>query len=106
MSVFFITGAGPHIGKTYATGYLGKQLMEQGVNVITQKLVQTGCDRDIATDIMIHRKIMQMPLQVVDKASESCPFVFPSLRHRLWPHSYKMSVFIPDDLPSQPNNYS
>jgi len=77
MSVFFITGAGPHIGKTYATGYLGKQLMEQGVNVITQKLVQTGCDRDIATDIMIHRKIMQMPLQMVDKASESCPFVFP-----------------------------
>ncbi|PNK59611.1 dethiobiotin synthase [Psychrobacter sp. FDAARGOS_221] len=77
MSVFFITGAGPHIGKTYATGYLGKMLFEHGVNVITQKLVQTGCDEDVATDIRVHRRMMQMPLQLVDKVSESCPFVFP-----------------------------
>lgn len=76
MSVFFITGVDSRIGKTYATGYLAKQLLENGVNVITQKLIETGCDSKIAEDIVTHRHIMQIPLQHVDLQQVSCPFVF------------------------------
>lgn len=76
MSVFFITGVDSRIGKTYATGYLAKQLLENGVNVITQKLIETGCDNSIAEDIITHRHIMQIPLQHVDLQQVSCPFVF------------------------------
>lgn len=76
MSVFFITGVDSHIGKTYATGYLAKHLLENGVNVITQKLIETGCKGNIAEDIITHRHIMQIPLQYVDHQYVSCPFVF------------------------------
>ena len=76
MSVFFITGVDTRIGKTYATGYLAKQLLENGINVITQKLIETGCDGKIAEDIITHRQLMQIPLQPVDHEQVSCPFVF------------------------------
>ena len=45
MSVLFISGIDTDIGKTYATGLLAKALMQEGVNVITQKLVQTGISK-------------------------------------------------------------
>lgn len=76
MSVFFITGIESKIGKTYATGYLAKQLMEHGINVITQKLIETGCDDDISDDIRTHRDIMKISLQNVDNQHISCPYVF------------------------------
>ncbi|HAR76318.1 MAG TPA: dethiobiotin synthase, partial [Psychrobacter sp.] len=59
MSVLFISGIDTDIGKTYATGMIAKALMQQGVNVITQKLVQTGVsinpsngEMNIADDII------------------------------------------------------
>lgn len=76
MSVFFITGIDTRIGKTYATGYLAKHLLENGINVITQKLIETGCEGKIAEDIITHRHLMQMPLQPVDHQQVTCPFVF------------------------------
>ena len=76
MSVFFITGVDTRIGKTYATGYLAKQLLENGINVITQKLIETGCDGKIAEDIITHRQLMQIPLQPVDHDQVNCPFIF------------------------------
>ncbi|STY61014.1 dithiobiotin synthetase [Mannheimia haemolytica] len=53
--VFFITGIDTDIGKTIATGWYAKKLMQQGASVITQKMIQTGC-RGIAEDLLIHRK--------------------------------------------------
>lgn len=76
MSVFFITGIQSNIGKTYATGYLAKQLREHGINAITQKLIETGCEDDISTDIRTHRDIMKVALQHVDYQLTSCPYVF------------------------------
>ena len=81
MSVLFISGIDTDIGKTYATGIIAKALMQQGINVITQKLVQTGVARDlssgkmgIADDIIIHRQLMNLPLQPCDLNFTTCPY--------------------------------
>lgn len=54
--VHFVSGIDTDAGKTIATGWLSKQLLSEGVNVITQKLVQTGCT-DMSDDILTHRRI-------------------------------------------------
>ena len=81
MSVLFISGIDTDIGKTYATGLLAKALMHQGVNVITQKLVQTGVAINpdsgkigIADDIISHRQLMNLPLQPCDLNFTTCPY--------------------------------
>ena len=81
MSVLFVSGIDTDIGKTYATGLLAKALMHQGVNVITQKLVQTGVainqdsgEMGIADDIIIHRQLMNLPLQPSDLNFTTCPY--------------------------------
>ncbi|MGP5336458.1 dethiobiotin synthase [Psychrobacter maritimus] len=81
MSVLFISGIDTDIGKTYATGMIAKALMQQGINVITQKLVQTGvsvnCDTgemNIADDIVTHRQLMDIPLQPCDFDFTTCPY--------------------------------
>ena len=81
MSVLFISGIDTDIGKTYATGLIAKALMQQGINVITQKLVQTGVainlnsgEIGIADDIIIHRQLMGIPLQPCDIDNTTCPY--------------------------------
>ena len=81
MSVLFISGIDTDIGKTYATGMIAKALMQQGVNVITQKLVQTGVsvnsasgEMNIADDIITHRQLMGMAMQPCDIDSTTCPY--------------------------------
>ena len=81
MSVLFISGIDTDIGKTYATGMIAKALMQQGVNVITQKLVQTGVainldngEMNIADDIVTHRQLMGMAMQPCDIDSTTCPY--------------------------------
>lgn len=80
MSVLFVSGIDTDIGKTYATGLLAKALMQQGVNVITQKLVQTGISKQadgelgIADDILSHRQLMGVPLQPYDLDFTTCPY--------------------------------
>lgn len=81
MRVLFISGIDTDIGKTYATGMIAKALMQQGINVITQKLVQTGvsvnCDTgemNIADDIVTHRQLMGMALQPCDFDFTTCPY--------------------------------
>jgi len=79
MSILFISGIDTDIGKTYATGLLAKALMQQGVKVITQKLVQTGIsinpdngEMNIADDIITHRQLMDIPLQLRDLDFTTC----------------------------------
>ena len=81
MSVLFISGIDTDIGKTYATGMIAKALMQQGVNVMTQKLVQTGVainpdsgEMGIADDIITHRQLMGIPLQPCDIDNTTCPY--------------------------------
>ena len=81
MSVLFISGIDTDIGKTYATGMIAKALMQQGINVITQKLVQTGVainpdngEMNIADDIITHRQLMGIALQPCDIDSTTCSY--------------------------------
>lgn len=81
MSVLFISGIDTDIGKTYATGMIARALMQQGVNIITQKLVQTGVsvnsnngEMNIADDIVTHRQLMGMALQPCDFNFTTCPY--------------------------------
>jgi dethiobiotin synthetase len=73
--VVAITGIDTNIGKSVATGLLGRYLLGQGVRVITQKLVQTGCTGP-AEDILAHRHLMGQELQRVDLQGLTCPYVF------------------------------
>lgn len=88
MSVFFISGIDTDIGKTYATAALAQALLQHtqqassnnaansdSKSIITQKLVQTGCE-DIAEDIITHRAMMGIQLQKVDYQGLTCPYVF------------------------------
>jgi len=72
---YFISGIDTDCGKTYITGLLAKQLKESGVNVITSKLVQTGCV-GVAEDIIEHRRLMEIDLFPEDIEGTTCPFVF------------------------------
>lgn len=74
--VLFVSGIDTEIGKTYVTGVLAKTLKEQGHHIITQKLIQTGMinPNSIAPDILVHRQMMAMDIQKVDKAYITCPY--------------------------------
>lgn len=75
MRTYFITGIDTDAGKSVATGMLAKYLLARGVNVITQKLIQTGCV-GVSEDIITHRKLMGIDLQAVDVDFTTCPQVF------------------------------
>ncbi|MBL6957333.1 MAG: AAA family ATPase, partial [Chlorobium phaeobacteroides] len=74
-NVIAIAGIDTGIGKSVATGLLARSLLESGSRVITQKMVQTGC-QDVSEDILLHREIMGVPLQDVDRDGTTCPYVF------------------------------
>ncbi|TXJ08999.1 MAG: ATP-dependent dethiobiotin synthetase BioD [Acinetobacter sp.] len=72
--IYFISGIDTDIGKTVATGVLARQLLDDGVNVITQKLVQTG-NEDFSEDIARHRQIMNKCF-LEDEQGLTAPQVF------------------------------
>ncbi|MCC8037707.1 MAG: dethiobiotin synthase [Bacteroidales bacterium] len=71
----FVTGIDTDAGKSYCTGYIARQMMEQGLRVITLKPVQTGCG-EWADDILTHRRIMGLPLQPRDLDHTTAPIIF------------------------------
>lgn len=73
--VYCITGIDTDIGKTVTVGLLARALRERGVNVITQKAVQTGC-AEISEDIVVHRRLMGIDLLDVDRENLTCPYLF------------------------------
>ncbi len=81
-SVIVISGIDTGIGKTMVTGLLAKALLLHGKNVITQKIVQTGCE-GISDDILEHRRLMSIGLQEVDREGLTCPYLF---RYPASPH--------------------
>ncbi|EXI62413.1 hypothetical protein MHD_09740 [Mannheimia granulomatis] len=74
--VIFIAGIDTDIGKTVATGWHAQKLATQGFSVITQKMVQTGCEQ-ISEDIIAHRNMQGIPLTDDDLQGITCPYVFP-----------------------------
>lgn len=82
--VLFITGIGTDVGKSYATGWLAREMATAGLSVITQKFIQTGCRPDqVSIDIECHRRIQGIPLQTVDKTRITAPlsFSYPASPH-------------------------
>jgi dethiobiotin synthetase len=74
--VYCISGIDTGIGKTIVTGLLAKSCQKNGIQTITQKVVQTGCS-GLSEDIIRHRQIMGIELQPVDISGLTCPYVFP-----------------------------
>lgn len=73
--IYFVTGIDTNVGKTAATGIIARELLDRGVNVITQKMIQTGCI-DESEDIVEHRRIMNIPMQEDDLNFDTCPYIF------------------------------
>ncbi len=76
MKIFCVCGIDTDIGKTMVTGLIAKHLLDHGKSVITQKLVQTGCQGQ-ADDILMHRKIMGIDWKLDDRERLTCPYCFP-----------------------------
>lgn len=80
--VVFVSGIDTEIGKTVVTGWLAQLWAAQGENVITQKLVQTGCV-GASDDILLHRRIMGTGLFDEDGDGTTMPalFAYPASPH-------------------------
>lgn len=74
-NIYFVSGIDTNIGKSYATGFIAKQWNKQGINTITQKLIQTG-NKGYSEDIDIHRKIMGIAHTKEDKTFLTMPEIF------------------------------
>ncbi len=74
-NIYFISGIDTDAGKSYATGIIARQLMNEGKRVITQKLIQTG-NIGYSEDIDLHRKLMNMDYTEEDQQGLTMPEVF------------------------------
>ncbi len=72
---FFITGIDTNIGKSYATGWLARELNQKGLKTITQKMIQTG-NTGHSEDIDLHREIMGIPFTEEDREQITFPIVY------------------------------
>ncbi|MEG0795203.1 MAG: dethiobiotin synthase [Odoribacter sp.] len=82
MAVYFISGIDTDTGKSVVTGVIARTLLKKGVQVVTQKFIQTGCV-GISEDILKHREIMGIAPLDVDKDGTTCPYVmtYPASPH-------------------------
>jgi len=74
-STIFISGIDTDAGKSYVTGWLARQFMDQGMSVITEKPVQTG-NQEYSDDIQVHRSIMGIDMQPVDIDHTTAPIIY------------------------------
>lgn len=72
----FVTAIDTGVGKTVVAGLWAKHLKGLRSSVITQKIAQTGSGNP-AEDIVMHRKLMGIPLTDEDTSGFTCPYVFP-----------------------------
>ena len=80
--IYFVSGTGTDVGKSVATGTIAAIWRGRGERVVTQKLVQTGCD-GLSEDIALHRRIMGIGLLPEDLDGTTCPlrFTYPCSPH-------------------------
>ena len=85
--VFFVSGIDTDVGKTVVTGLMARALVAAGVDAITVKMVQTGCE-DASEDLTAHRSMCGLGALPEDAAGFTAPQIFkfpssPSLAARL-----------------------
>lgn len=73
-NIIFISGIHTDAGKSYATGWYAKKLMQDNKRVATLKFIQTG-NVGRSEDIDVHRKIMGIELPE-DKEGITAPQIF------------------------------
>ena len=73
--VYFISGIDTSVGKTAATGAIAKALAQASKRVITQQMIQTGCEQ-VSEDIEEHRRIQGIPFTEEDREGWTCPYIF------------------------------
>ncbi len=80
--VYCVTGIDTDVGKTVVAGLMARSFLKNGINVITQKIVQTGC-KGISEDIISHRQLMGIDVLPEDVNGLTCPYRFsvPSSPH-------------------------
>lgn len=74
-NVYFISGIDTDAGKSYATGYLARELNNKGQRVITQKFIQTG-NVGYSEDIDLHRRLMGIAHTDDDREGLTMPEIF------------------------------
>ncbi len=72
---YFISGIDTDAGKSYATAWLARRLMDEGKTVITQKFIQTG-NVGASEDIEVHRRIMGTGMLAEDLDHSTAPVIF------------------------------
>ncbi len=80
--VYCVTGIDTDVGKTVVAGLIARSFIKNDINVITQKMVQTGCN-GLSEDIIFHRQLMGIDLLPEDVDGLTCPYRFsvPSSPH-------------------------
>lgn len=74
--ILCVCGIDTGIGKTVVTGLLARALRDLDRHVITQKMVQTGCEHE-SEDILAHRQTMGIDVLDEDRDGTTCPYIFP-----------------------------
>lgn len=83
MPTYFITAIDTDAGKTVVTGLLARHILRKGRDATTMKIVQTGCEGKVASDIEVHRDLMNKKLRSEDIDGLTNPYVF---KHPASPH--------------------
>ncbi|MCC8070766.1 MAG: dethiobiotin synthase [Bacteroidales bacterium] len=81
-NVIFVSGIDTDAGKTYATGWLARYLMDTGLRVATMKFIQTGCKVQ-SDDLLLHRRLMginDLP-EDADHITSPVIFTYPASPH-------------------------
>lgn len=73
--LLFVTGIGTDVGKSYAAGWLAREMRASGLNAVTQKMVQTG-NIGSSEDIERHRAIMGTGMLPEDAEGLTAPVIF------------------------------
>lgn len=73
--VIFVSGIHTDAGKSYATGWWARRMMDGGRSVVTQKFIQTG-NRGYSEDIDVHRAIMGTGMLPEDTDHTTAPVIF------------------------------
>ena len=93
-NVYFISGIDTDAGKSYATGFLARELNRKGQRTITQKFIQTG-NTGHSEDIDLHRRIMGIAPTDDDREGLTMPEIF----------SYPCSPHLASRIDGRPSDF-
>lgn len=74
-NIYFVSGIDTDAGKSYATGWLARQLAREGKKVATMKFIQTG-NTGRSEDIELHRRLTGTGPLPEDADLTTAPIIF------------------------------